>query len=233
MKLSKQQVTDAIESLGTGDGKKALEILEALLVSELTGEAAGEPPPPAEAGATASNAEVPPPAPGDKPAEEMAALSRGVVAMFAGKTAGEALELVRSLKADSDRLAADRAALEDSERRGLVAELVTLGIDTPATAWEDVEAKGDARKPCARLAAEPLADLRKRVSLIKTSRGARMTPVAGGHAPPAPATAGGEPGKLTEADLSPEELSKANEITDPKKRARFVELRLSRRAPRA
>jgi hypothetical protein len=230
--FTKDQVKGAIEALGTGDGKAALEILEALLVSGLS-EGASEPPPAADAGATASTADTPPPAPGEEQPAEMAALSRGVVAMFAGKTAGEALEAVRTLKAESDRLASDRAALEASERRGLVAELVTLGVEVPATAWEDADAKGDERKPSARLAGEPIADLRKRVSLIKTSRGARMTPVAGGHTPPAPATAGGEPGKLTEADLSPEELSKANEITDPKKRAKFVELRLSRRAPRA
>lgn len=229
MMFSPDEVKAAIEALAGGDGKSALEILEKLLVAAASGGAGTEPPPAADAGATSSNAEVPPPAPGEeKPAEEMAALARGIAELFAGKTPGEALEAVRALKTSADTVNADRAVLEDSERRGLVAELVTLGVEYPATAWEDTNAEGAARKPVERLARETLSDMRKRVSLIKTTRAARGEN-AGGHAPP-PAPTGAE---LNESKLSAEELSKANEITDPAKRKKFVELRLSRQTKRA
>lgn len=232
MMFSPDQIKAAIEALTKGDGKAALEILEALLVAAATGgESGSTPPPPADAGATAGNADPPVPA-DDKnapPAAEMSALSRGVLAVLGMTNPGAALEKVRALKAEADKLETDRVALEKSERRSLVAELVKLGVEFPATAWEDTSAEGDARVPCARLSAEPLADMRKRVGLIRTTR---KPADAGGHTPPA-GSGTTDPTKLGEADLSKEELAKANEIKDPKARERFVSLRLSRRAPKA
>jgi len=42
-----------------------------------------------------------------------------------------------ALEADRAKLEADRAKLEGVERRSLVAELVKLGVEIPATAWFD------------------------------------------------------------------------------------------------
>lgn len=228
MNFTPEQIKAALEALTSGDGKAAIEILEQLLVAAASGGSA-EPPPPADAGATSSNAEPPPADDPNKPAAEMAAMARAVCELLGKATAGEALEAVRAMKTTADKVESDRGLLEASERRGLVAELVKLGVEFPATAWQDPEKTGADLLPVERLAAEPLADIRKRVSLIKTSRAARSP---AGATPPS-SDGKTEPGQLTESDLTADELSRANAITDPEKRKRFVELRLSRRARKA
>jgi hypothetical protein len=50
----------------------------------------------------------------------------------------------------------------------LIAELVKLGVETPATAWEGDPSE---RKPVARLSVETLADMRTRVATLKASKG--------------------------------------------------------------
>lgn len=223
-----EQVQEAIDGIAKNDGKKALEILTALLVAAAS-EATGEPPPPADAGATQANAETPPPKPGEEQPAEMAALSRGVCALFVGKTPGAVLESIRVLKLAADKVETDRAALEVSERLDLVTELVTLGVEFPATAWKDVDKTGNEREPVARLAAEPIADLRARVGVVRASKGIKTGTAAPGAKPPASEGATPPGPELTEKDLDSAELSTANSIKDPAKRAKFVELRLSKK----
>lgn len=173
MTFTAEQVQAAIDALAGGDGAAALEILKALLTEAASGGSAGGGAPPAAAGATAGNAEEPPP--------EMAALARGVLALYSGLDAASALKAVESLKADADKRARDAAVLEGVERRALVADLVKLGVEVPATAWVDPEKTGAELAPVERLAKEDLAALRKRVSIIRSTRGASP-----GHTPPAP-----------------------------------------------
>lgn len=191
MTFTAEQVQAAIEALAGGDGAAALEILKALLTDAASG-GAGSGAPPAAAGATGGNADEPPP--------EMAALARGVLALFSGLDAASALKAVEALKAGSDKAAADVALLEGVERRALVGELVKLGVDTPATAWTNPDATGAELVPVERLAKEELVALRKRVSIIKSTRGntprAAHTPPAGAD-PNAPA-----PRKLSRAELA-------------------------------
>lgn len=192
MKFTPEQVKAAMEALAGGDGAAALEILESLLTDAASGGAPADDKgaPPAAAGATGGNAEEPPP--------EMAALARGVLALFSGLDAGAALKEIEALKAGADKRAADAAVLESVERRALVGELVKLGVEVPATAWVDPDKTGAALVPVDRLAKEELPALRKRVSIIKSTRGA--TPRAA-HTPPAGAgdTA---PRKLSRAELA-------------------------------
>ena len=77
---------------------------------------------------------------------------------------GEAVVMLAAWKAERNKQAELAAVLEESSRIGLVAELVTLGAETPATAWEG---EGAARKMVARLTSEPVADLRKRVVALR------------------------------------------------------------------
>jgi hypothetical protein len=82
----------------------------------------------------------------------------------------EVAQLKAELKAERDA----REVRELAERRALIGELVTLEAETPATAWEG---KPEARKPCKRLATEPLADLASRVGILRARRPA-VAPVA-------------------------------------------------------
>lgn len=191
MKFTPEQVKAAMEALAGGDGAAALEILESLLTDAASGGAPADDKgaPPAASGATGGNAEEPPP--------EMAALARGVLALFSGLDAASALKAIEALKAGADKQAADAAVLEGVERRALVGELVKLGVEVPATAWVDPDKTGAELAPVERLAKEELPALRKRVSIIKSTRGKLPTRE---HTPPA----GGAPAprKLSRAELA-------------------------------
>lgn len=65
-----------------------------------------------------------------------------------------------SLEADRQKLARERAAMELSERKELVAELVKIGAETPATCGLA------AGKICKRLTDEPIGELRDRVTAL-------------------------------------------------------------------
>jgi len=93
----------------------------------------------------------------------------------------QALEQVEAWKASAlehqaaqAKLEQERKALESEERRGLVAQLVKAGFETPATAWADD--KGTV--PAEHLAAMSLPALRERVAKLTGSRpsSARVAP---------------------------------------------------------
>lgn len=94
-----------------------------------------------------------------------------------------------------------RQALELGEYRKLTAQLVKVGAEIPATAWEDD--KGT--QPVARILAEPLTSLRKRV--------ARLSAANGGHRIVA---------AKTDADLTQRELQQLEaKNIDPAKYAKI------------
>lgn len=170
-----------LEIIASQDEKAALALL-----SEIAAASAGAPAEPATpADPLAAAADPPVPAPGEKKPEEASAATAALTAL--SKLAGGATEpgeIVRKLSemsATVAKISADSAALEASERRGLVASLVKLGVELPATAWE-----GDPSKlvVCKRLSAEPIADLRARVETLKAAR-----PTINLEAPPKGATA--------------------------------------------
>jgi hypothetical protein len=178
--MDPKQVMAALEALETGDQAACAEILKALIASAASGGA-----PPAGDPATES-AEVPPPS---EEEQALAALSSRVLELTKCATAGEALTALSAMFDAATRAAADRAALEASERRGLISKLVTLGVEFPATAWS-----GNPTDfvPVKRLADEPIAELRARVALH----------VASPRAPIAPPVAGGEVTTLSATELA-------------------------------
>jgi hypothetical protein len=159
--MDPEKIKAALAALKAGDGDAALALLEEII--------AGAPAdaPPADAAALAGNAETPPPA----DAAALAALCQ----LTGAPNATEAVSRFRTMAEQVNTLAADRASFDLAERRTLIAELVRLGVEFPATAWE-----GDAtaQKPVARLASEDLASLRQRVELHRAKAPNR------GHVPP-------------------------------------------------
>ena len=115
-------------------------------------------------------------------------------------------------RAELEKLRAEQNARETAERRSLVTELVALNAETPATAWSN-------GAPVARLAAEPLPELRSRVAALRSVPRASV-----GHAAP---HAGAGP--VGEEALTDFERADAAKIKDPEARARFVAKRLARK----
>ena len=175
--LSQKLIAMLIETAASGD-KKAAPIAAAVL-SELLGAEPAEEPKPADPPADAP----PPPAARVAPvtvtgSEPDALLAFGRVALaLLGKTdPGEGIaEIARrsalavDLETREGALARDREVLELTERKALVANLVTLRAETPHTSGLAVGTL------VPRLMAEPIAELRARVVAL------------GGSAPKAPA----------------------------------------------
>ena len=105
----------------------------------------------------------------EKPKDEPPAEEPPPDAAVALRASGAELELLRTeaskLGEQVRLLTAERDARDSAERRALVAELVKLGRETPATAWADVEAT----KPRGMLAAMPVVELRERVALFSSA----------------------------------------------------------------
>jgi phage I-like protein len=192
------QLKKALDLIESGDAAGALELLKSIVSSA----AGGDDGAPAD-DALAENADTAPPKPGEEPAA-MSALR---------KELGELKTSITALTASVSTSNAERAANELAERVQLTGDLVKLGAELPATAWEG---EGDKRKPVARLLSEPIASLRGRVNLLRKNK----------------------PTLKTREHEAPE--SEATELTDQEKRltakmsaeqkAKFVELRNARKA---
>lgn len=126
-------------------------------------------------------------------------------------------EIARLQKVDAG-LVAERAALEGAQRVELVASLVKLNGETPATAWADP----DQRIPCDRLAKESIDSLRTRVVAL------RALPARVAVTPPTVVT--NVTGVEATITLTADEEKAAAKMT-PEQRARFVALRAAHRAP--
>lgn len=174
--LTTEQVQAAIAAIEANDGEAMKAVLTDILASMAAsdgGEPASSPSGDAAAGA------------GDTPANAADAAAEP------NPDDEEANAVIRGLQTQVNDLLAEREARELAERRSLVARLVQLGVETPATAWSG---NAEDQMPCKRLAGEPLVDLRKRVSDMAAVRGA--TPPT----PPARVLPGVE--TLTAAELA-------------------------------
>jgi ClpP class serine protease len=82
------------------------------------------------------------------------------------------------INADAERakIEKEKAALEAEERRSLVAQMVVLGRENPATAWEDDSGK----VPAEPWASMPMASLRARVAKMKTTPKSKDAPIVSG-----------------------------------------------------
>jgi hypothetical protein len=186
--MDPEMLKKALDAIEAGDSNAALEILKGLIAQAAGGDAAPVDPPADDPDAALAD---------DPPVEEdmaaTAAAASRLLTLTAKATLGAAVAEVETwrqshLNADAERakLDRDRAALEATERRSLVASLVKLGVELPATAWKDSTAK----VPCKRLLAEPIAELRARVATFARARPGVLTSGAttSGVVPPAGGT---------------------------------------------
>lgn len=191
MKLTPEQAQAVLDALQSGDASAALAIVEEMLLTAiaavpgeaLSTDAAPEPDEDPEAMAAESAAAVDAADPEEDP-EAMRALS--ALCDLVGAASPD--EAIRKLSANRDADARKAAEAEAISRRALVADLIKLGAETPATAWADDER----RTVCKRLSAESIDDMRGRVKALRAAKGT-----------PADIT----PPRIDSAQLTPKQLS--------------------------
>lgn len=160
------KVTAALEALETNDLDACKAILKDMIAAAASGGASEAPPLEGEALSETPDENLSGPQKEEKAA--LAALRRAT-----GKAnLGEACNELDARTARLSKIDGEQATLDTSARLSLVGDLVKLGAETPATAWE-----GDPkdRKPVARLSAEPLDALRTRVKALSAGKGAPAT----------------------------------------------------------
>jgi hypothetical protein len=170
--MDPEQLKAAIDALNDGSLAKALGLDATAKPSDILDvlQAAVSALGPASAPDSSADNPAPDPATAETADAPMTqALSRTVCLAVGCETFRESLDRIKVLRELEASANAATVAAENAQRVELVGALVTLGIDTPATAWADAEKK----IPCDRLAKEPLADLGKRVSALRAARPAK------------------------------------------------------------
>jgi hypothetical protein len=212
--INKEEIQAAITALKEDDGEAALALLESMIASMAEGAADDEEP----AGDEASDDST-----GDDAGEteeefseetadeeEDRVVAKALMRLTGAPSATAAVEQYRKDQKRLEALDRDRSAYELRERRELIGELVKLGVETPALAWEGDASK---RKPVKRLASEPLESLRVRVAAFRKSPRTQLR---------APSS------KLGEKDLSESERIALSKMNDQQKE-RYLSLRKMRR----
>jgi hypothetical protein len=224
LSLSPEEAKKAVDVLATQDGAAALLLVQEILTSAASGDAAPMP----ESGDAAPELADPTVAPeGAPPADDKKKAEATALTMLSTLTGvADPQEVITRFRAMSDSLAAS----DLESRRDLVGKLVVLGRETPATAWDG---NPEARKPKARFLSEPLAELRDRVAQFeKTPLSAAPTAPSSKDSP----TAGGKVVTLTdgtEVSLSASELEACAEYkTTPEAYAQNKHTRASARKAR-
>lgn len=134
---------------------------------------------------------TPPPAAPATEDEATKSVRISLASITGSKDVSEALRAIEGWKTlalehkqATEKLAQEKRALESTERRHLVGELVKLGRETPATAWANKEAT----EPKGYLASMPIQELRDRVAAFGGSPSSQNvttpapTPPSGGVA---------------------------------------------------
>lgn len=198
IEVDQDKLAAIVKAIEDGDGDAALAIVKAII----TGAPADGATPPADA--APENADTPPVAAGETPVAtaRLDAASGAVLMRLTGcATEAEALAQYKSMQDRVVALDKTQAGIELNTRRGLIVELITLGVETPALAWlgktDEERAK---RTPCKRLAGEPIEEMSARVATLKRIRPAAPLPPEGGGPDDAPDVAA-EVAKLRPAEL--------------------------------
>lgn len=207
----------AIECLKNSDGDAALALLEEMLTAAPGGD------PETPEGALGEGADPTQPRDPNAPAAAAAATPAAAAAAAIDPSAlRSAVETVvtalvpgaKTFAEASARIAGVvnvTSASELSERQDLIAELVKLRVETPFTAWAG---KAEKRVPVARLASEPIADLRVRVAAMKAALPKSTERI---DAP-----------VVEEGELTDSERARMAKMT-PEAKSRFIALRAQRR----
>jgi len=189
------KIKAALDALVAQDYEACAQILQDVIVQAASG---GEEPPadaPADISGETLDAPVEDPL-APKPEEKVAALSQ--LRTLTGKASlGEILVALSAWKDDRDAADLAQAKLDEGARAELVNKLVKLHAETPGTAWADPAKK----IPAARLSAEPIAELRSRVSALRVLASASPKPAPGAK-PPVTAAGEGRIVKTSRGDVA-------------------------------
>lgn len=223
LSLSPEEAKKAVDVLASQDGAAALLLVQEILTSAASGDAAPAP----EGSDAAPELADPTVAPEGAPADDKKKAEATALTMLSTLTGvADPHEVITRFRAMSDSLAAS----DLETRRDLVGKLVVLGRETPATAWDG---NPEARKPKARFLSEPIAELRDRVAQFE------KTPLSAAHIAPASKEAALKGGKVvtlsdgTEVPLSASELEACAEYkTTPEAYAQNKHTRASARKAR-
>lgn len=160
--MSPELLKKILDAIASGDEKAQAALLPEIVAAMAGAEGATDEP----AADPMAAAADPAPADPEKPAVVASKELSPIAKALGCATEEEAAQAVLKLQKQVNEHAAASASVELETRRGLVAELVKLGVEFPATAW-----KGDPKNlaPADRLAAEPIAELRARVELHKAA----------------------------------------------------------------
>ena len=156
--MDPDQIKAAVEALKNNDAAAALTILEAWIISAAV-----------DADDAPTVATDPPPDPSAPPADPKTPPpgTASALAKSLGVTSDlEVVKLFRGMQVQIDALSEERDASDLEARRELIAGFVTLGVETPATAWQ-----GDAkdRKPVKRLLSESLSEMKARFAALSAA----------------------------------------------------------------
>lgn len=176
IEVDSDKLAAILTAIKEGDGDAALSIVEALITGAPADPAASDPAP--------ENADTPPPAPGASPTATgrlEPAAAAALMRLTGCATEAEALAHYNGMQNQVAALAKTQGEIELNTRRGLIAELVQLGVETPALAWKGLTDEERAKRmPCKRLADEPIAELSARVATLRKLRPAAPLPPNGG-----------------------------------------------------
>jgi len=162
--ISPELTKKLLDAVAADDGKAALAAITEVLAVLAAGGAAPAAEP-AASGADPLAAAADPAAP--KPEDEKpSALSKALG--FA--TDAEAAAEIKRLQGAVAKQTADTEQVELSARRELVGDLVKLGAELPAFAWEPRAKDTDPLVPAKRLCVEPIESLRARVVALKKAK---------------------------------------------------------------
>lgn len=178
------QLPAIAEAMGLGSDATVEDILATIgaMMAKIQAAAVGDGDAEDKAEAPEGQPAADPNAPAADPAMQAARVK--LCSLTGRESVGEALADVELWRASYLDLAAERAKitksqaqLEANERLSLVAQLVSMDKETPATAWVDPTAK--VLKPCKRLATEDIGELRARVAKLSGRKPAPKTPAKG------------------------------------------------------
>lgn len=166
--LTVEQVKAALAAVRAEDGAAAIELLEAMIASAATGE---DEAPVEEELSTDTGEEVEELSTDteeEETVEENSKLAQMLKRATGEKSVGEAVAKLGRVAKEHAELQKQSEALHLSSKRELVADLIKLGVETPATAWKG---PADKRQPVDRLMNENLDSMRTRIALLSKVRG--------------------------------------------------------------
>jgi phage I-like protein len=207
-RMNPELLKKLLDALTAGDSAAALELLKEVIAAEAS--EPGEGAPGEATNALAENAA--PPTPPTPPAADAAAkddkeMANALRQVTCRQSAGEAIAVLRQMAADVKTLMGERARVDMGSRVELIGDLVKLGAETPATAWD-----GDPDKmlPVARLRSESVDSLRNRIAILRQGR-ENEAPI-----------------ERPTVALSADDQRRADSIKDPVHKERFIARRLGR-----